>query len=89
MAIELEGNIKSIGRHAAGLVVSPVPIEEICPIIKVGSENVVGFDKIDVEKMGLIKFDILGVSSLEKLMGINELLRYGKFVEDKIAHYTY
>lgn len=87
LAIELEGTIKSIGRHAAGLVVSRVPIADICPVIKVGDDYVAGFDKKDVEQIGLVKFDILGVSALEKLMGINELLRYGKFVDDKIGHY--
>lgn len=89
IAIDLEGCLKSVGRHAAGIVVSTQKIDDICPIIKTGDHYVVGFDKNDVEKIGLVKFDILGLSALEKLMGINELLKYGKFVLDREEFYAH
>jgi len=87
-AVELEGCYKSLGKHAAGIVVSPGEINDECPLVRVGDVLVAGFDMKDLEKIGLIKFDILGVSSLEKLMAVNELLRYGRFVDDKLSHYV-
>lgn len=80
LAIELEGIYKSQGRHAAGVIVTDRPIAELAPMIYDGKtgEGIVAFDKKDAEKIGLVKLDILGLSTLDKLMGVNNLLRYGK-----------
>ena len=82
-AIRLEGTFKSKGKHAAGLVISARPLHEVCPMIKdkSGDELIAGMDMNDLEDMGHVKFDILGVTVLDKLMGVNNLLRFGK-VED-------
>ena len=88
LALDLENSYKSLGKHAAGLVIAPGPIEEYCPLVKAGDDLVAGFDMRDLEKIGLVKFDILSLAALEKLMGINELLKYGKFVEDRKSHYV-
>lgn len=73
VAKELEGTIASFGCHPAGLVLSPVPLSEIAPLHmtrEIGggenkSERVVAtqFSMHDIERMGLIKFDILGVAT--------------------------
>jgi len=67
-AIELEGMIKSIGVHAAGLVVSPVPLDNIVPLEvrrPAGKEvNVTAFDMRGVEGIGLLKIDILGLRTI-------------------------
>ena len=80
MAIELEGVYKSQGRHAAGVIVTDRPISELAPIIYDGKtgEAIVALDKKDAEKVGLTKYDVLGLGTLDRLMGINNLLRYGK-----------
>lgn len=80
IAIELEGIHKSQGKHAAGLIVSGEPLADIVPLIydKKTGEAIVALDKKDAEKIGLVKFDILGLSCLDKLMSINNLLRTGK-----------
>lgn len=79
IAIELEGIHKSQGKHAAGVIVSKEPLADIAPLIYDKSgEAIVALDKKDAEKIGLVKFDILGLSCLDKLMSINNLLKTGK-----------
>ncbi len=62
----LEGVIKSIGRHAGGVIISPTLITDFCPIYKDVDNNKIltQFDKIDIEYVGLIKFDLLGLRTL-------------------------
>jgi DNA polymerase-3 subunit alpha len=78
-AIRLEGTKKSQGKHPSGVVMSPVPLAEICPMIYDKSANTVvaGFEMNDLEAIGLIKFDILGVAVLDKIMGVQNLLEHG------------
>lgn len=79
MAIELEGIHKSQGKHAAGVVVSSEKLHEVSPMIyEKSGESIVALDKKDAEKIGLVKFDLLGLSCLDKLMTANNLLRFGK-----------
>lgn len=79
-AIRLEGTFKSQGKHAAGIVISADPLNEVCPMMvdKSTDELIAAIDMNDLEKMGHVKFDILGVTALDKLMGVNNLLKYGK-----------
>ena len=79
-AIRLEGTYKSQGKHAAGIVLSAEPLDQVCPMIndKNSDEKIAGMSMNDLESMGHVKFDILGVALLDKLMGVNNLLRFGK-----------
>ena len=73
IASALEGTISGFGVHAAGILLSPVPLAQIAPMhvttTHAGSdgkpEKVIAtqFPMADVERMGLIKFDILGLST--------------------------
>lgn len=67
-AIRLEGVFKSQGKHAAGVVISLDPLSETCPMIRPsrGSDKIAGMEMGDLESIGVPKFDILGVSLLEK-----------------------
>jgi DNA polymerase-3 subunit alpha len=78
-AIRLEGTFVGTGKHASGIIISKEPLEECCPMAtdKHG-EKLAGLDMSDLEKAGFVKFDILGVAVLDKLMGINNLLQYGR-----------
>lgn len=78
-AIRIEGTYKSYGKHASALVISPSRIDEICPMLndKTTGELIVGIEYESAEKMGIPKFDILGLSTLDKLMGVNQLLKTG------------
>lgn len=54
--------------HACGLVIADKPIKEYCPIIKVsGGTTATGFSPKSVEMAGLIKYDLLGVNTLEDI----------------------
>ncbi len=73
IASELEGTVAGFGVHAAGLLLSPIPLAQIAPMHMTrstgagedGKEKVVAtqFPMAEVERMGLIKFDILGLST--------------------------
>ncbi len=76
-AIRLEGCYKSRGKHAAGVIIAPSDISKIGPIIYEDDEAIVGFDKNDCEKVGLLKVDILATSVLDKLMLAAQLLKFG------------
>ncbi len=78
----IEGNISSYGCHAAGMVISPVPLEEICPLHMTTGIDLDYKDKVvatqfsmyDVESLGLIKFDILGLSTKTAISWAVELV---------------
>ncbi|MFZ9035966.1 MAG: DNA polymerase III subunit alpha [Francisellaceae bacterium] len=65
-ALKLEGLTRSVGRHAAGVVISPSEVTDFSPIYcEEGSKALVTqFDKKDVEDVGLVKFDFLGLRNL-------------------------
>lgn len=61
----LEGVIRSIGKHAAGVVISPTRIAEFAPLMLDSDGNpITQYDKKDVEHAGLVKFDFLGLTTL-------------------------
>ena len=70
VAQKLEGRIRNTGIHAAGMVVSSVPLTEICPVetrkgtTGEGRAPVTSFDMEDAEAVGLIKVDILGLKTV-------------------------
>ena len=75
-AMRIEGTFKSQGKHAAGVVISSNNLDKVCPMVrdKKGTEKIAGMEMNDLEAMGHVKFDILGVSLLDKIMGIKTLL---------------
>lgn len=61
----LEGAVRNVGMHAAGVVIGQGPLWQHVPVGKgQAGENVTQFDKDDVEKAGLVKFDFLGLKNL-------------------------
>lgn len=73
-AINIEGTFKTQGKHAAGVVISAEPLNKVCPMVKSkdAEEKLAGLEMADLEALGHVKFDILGLSLLEKLMYIAE-----------------
>jgi DNA polymerase-3 subunit alpha len=76
-AIRIEGTFKTQGKHAAGVVISAQPLHKVCPMVKTkdSNEKIAGLEMADLESLGHVKFDILGLSLLEKLMHIKEIAR--------------
>jgi DNA polymerase-3 subunit alpha len=73
-AIRIEGTFKSQGKHAAGVIISKHRLEEVCPMVKDKSGNpMAGLEMNDLEAMGHVKFDILGIDLLTKIMEIKDV----------------
>jgi DNA polymerase-3 subunit alpha len=64
-ARKLEGLVRNSGVHAAGVVISPKPLIELVPLHKTKNDEIVtAYDMKAVEKMGLLKMDFLGLTTL-------------------------
>ena len=64
-AQRLEGLVRGAGVHAAGVVIAPKPLTELVPVTRTKDEAVVtSYDMKAVEKMGLLKMDFLGLTTL-------------------------
>ena len=65
MAIRIEGTNKTFGVHAAGVVISSQPLDEIVPLQKNNDGSVITqYYMEDIEAMGLLKMDFLGLKNL-------------------------
>lgn len=72
LALQLEGTYKSYGVHAGGVVILPDDAENIIPVMHKKGEsgadvNIAAWEKKDIEKIGLVKYDFLGLNTLEIL----------------------
>src|SRR5215470_6936306 len=64
-ARKLEGLVRNSGVHAAGVVISPRPLTELVPLHRTKNDEIVtAFDMVAIEKMGLLKMDFLGLTTL-------------------------
>ena len=66
LAQKLEGMTRNVGMHAGGVLIAPGKLTDFCPLYQQpGSTSTVSqFDKDDVESIGLVKFDFLGLATL-------------------------
>uniref|UniRef100_C6E357 DNA polymerase III subunit alpha n=1 Tax=Geobacter sp. (strain M21) TaxID=443144 RepID=C6E357_GEOSM len=80
VALRLEGLARHASTHAAGLVVAPRQMEEFCPVYKdqkTGSLTT-QYSMKYVEKIGLVKFDFLGLKNLTVIDNACKHIRNGK-----------
>ncbi|HEV8522954.1 MAG TPA: DNA polymerase III subunit alpha [Terriglobales bacterium] len=64
-ARKLEGMVRNAGVHAAGVVIAPQPLIELVPLHKTKNDEIVtAFDMKAIEKLGLLKMDFLGLTTL-------------------------
>ena len=81
LAYKLEGITRNVGKHAGGVVIAPGSLSDFCPIYndRQSSSVMTQYDKDDVEKIGLVKFDFLGLRTLtvidRALKSINSSLK--------------
>ena len=63
---KLEGLTRNVGMHAGGVLIAPGKLTDYCPLYSAeGGANVISqLDKDDVEAIGLVKFDFLGLTTL-------------------------
>lgn len=87
IALRLEGLTRHASTHAAGVVVAPDTMEEFCPVYKdqkTGSINT-QYSMKYVEKIGLVKFDFLGLKNLTVIDNAVKIIRSGKDPKFDIA----
>ena len=64
-ALRLEGMARNSCVHAAGVVISPEPLRELVPLYKTNKDEIVTqYDMMGLEKLGLLKMDFLGLTTL-------------------------
>ena len=82
LAFKLEGIARNVGKHAGGIVIAPGALSDFCPtyLDRQSSALMTQYDKDDVEKIGLVKFDFLGLRTLTVIdwatKSINNLLKH-------------
>ncbi len=78
LAIPLEGNLKATSLHAAGVVIADKDLAEYCPLITIAGEKdkrypATGYSMDDLEAIGLLKIDVLGLKTLDYLHNAIEM----------------
>lgn len=63
-ALAIEGTLNSLGIHAAGVIISDRALDESCPQLESEGQMITQFEHKFAEKIGLIKFDFLGLKTL-------------------------
>ena len=78
IALRLEGLYRSASTHAAGVVIADRPVVETVPVMRDQHGKVVTqFDMKSVEDAGLVKFDFLGLKTLDVIDGASKMIRAG------------
>ncbi len=80
-SLKLEGNVRNPSTHAAGIVISNENIYETSPLAKNGEDIVTQYDMVDVEKLGLLKMDFLGLRNLSIIQHAVEFIKKTKGIE--------
>ena len=81
-AMRLEGLVRGAGVHAAGVVIAPSPLTELVPVTRTKDEAIVtSYDMGAIEKMGLLKMDFLGLTTLTVIDDALKLIEQTKGIK--------
>ena len=84
IALSVEGLVRHAGIHAAGVIIADGELVQHAPLYKgVEGENVVQYDMKHAEKIGLIKFDFLGLKTLTHIQYALDLIKENRGIEIK------
>ncbi|RTK93446.1 DNA polymerase III subunit alpha [Candidatus Saccharibacteria bacterium] len=81
-ALGIEGLVKSIGVHAAGVIIGDRPLDEIVPTMVTGKVKSTQWNKKVIEDLGLVKMDYLGLQNLDIISDTEKLIGDGFSVDD-------
>ncbi len=86
LAQQVEGIARNVGMHAGGVLIAPGKLTDFCPLYTQGGDAgvVSQYDKDDVEAVGLVKFDFLGLTTLTIL---DRAVRYIKQLDPAMANF--
>jgi len=87
LAQQVEGITRNIGMHAGGVLIAPGKLTDFCPLYTQGGDAgvVSQYDKDDVEAVGLVKFDFLGLTTLTIL---DWAVRYIKMLDPAMKDFS-
>lgn len=87
LAQQVEGIARNVGMHAGGVLIAPGKLTDFCPLYTQGGETgiVSQYDKDDVEAVGLVKFDFLGLTTLTIL---DRAVRYIKQLDAEMVDFS-
>ncbi len=85
MAIKLEGVPRNMSMHAAGVLIAPEPVDTFVPLAKSGEDLVTQFDMTELEHLGLLKMDFLGLQTLDD---IYKAIQYVKEDHNVVIDFT-
>lgn len=78
VSLALENNTRHVSKHAAGIVITPAPLTDFVPVWKLSDDeigNVTQYEKNALEKIGLVKIDVLGLRTLSVIDETLETIR--------------
>jgi len=82
VAMRLEGMARHASTHAAGVVISPVPLTDLLPVYKTNRDEITTqYDMKGLERLGLLKMDFLGLTTLTVLSDTVKLVAANRGVE--------
>ncbi|MGO4514925.1 DNA polymerase III subunit alpha [Terriglobus sp. 2YAB30_2] len=85
-AMRLEGLVRGAGVHAAGVVIAPTKLTELVPVTRAKNDDIVtAYDMKAVEKMGLLKMDFLGLTTLTVIDDCLKLIKSNRGAEVEMA----
>src|SRR5271163_1179858 len=85
-ALRLEGLVRGAGVHAAGVVIAPKPLTELVPVTRTKDDAIVtSYDMKSIEKMGLLKMDFLGLTTLTVIDDALKLIKSTKGITVDLA----
>ncbi len=83
MAIKLEGVPRNTSQHACGILIAPEPVANFVPVAKTDNERVTQYSMIELEHLGLLKMDFLGLRTLTDIKKACDYIyqNYGKKID--------
>lgn len=83
MAIKLEGVPRNTSQHACGVLIAPEPVANFVPVAKTDNERVTQYSMIELEHLGLLKMDFLGLRTLTDIKKTCDFIykNYGKRID--------
>jgi DNA polymerase III subunit alpha len=89
VALRLEGLSRHASTHAAGVVISPQPLTDLVPIYKTNRDEITTqFDMNALERIGLLKMDFLGLTTLTVLHDAVKMVEQNRGVKVEIDNLT-
>lgn len=89
LSLQLEDLVKSVGKHAAGVLIAPGDLSDFCPLYLADGMQTSQLDKDDVEAVGLVKFDFLGLRNLTTIAEALENIKVLHNIDLKLSNYDF